>query len=282
MRKRIIFVVAVLLILAGIFIIIKVLASVVSPQGKGALQVNTNIKADVYLNGKLIGTAPFCKCNPNETLASGEYVVRMVPLDKSVQDYTVKTTIEPGVLTAIERTFLPGSLGSSYILTLEKTSIKTPQVYITSVPDGAVITMDGNATGATALLLKDISASEHEIEIQKQGFAKKTIRVRAVPFYKLIVSAFLGTEGEAESPTPTLQPTTSVTPTPTTSVKVKQTPTGFLRVRDDASLGGNEIARVNPGDTLPLIEEKPSWYKIQLPDGKTGWISADYADKTVK
>lgn len=282
MRKRIIFVVAVLLILVGIFLIIKVLASIVSPQGKGALQINTNIKADVYLNGKLIGTAPFCKCNQNETLPVGEHLIKIVPLDKSVQDYTVKTKIEPGVLTAIERTFLPGSLGSSYILTLEKTSLKTPQLYIASIPDEALITIDGNPTGATSLTLKDISASEHEIEIQKQGFAKKTIRVRAVPFYKLNVSVFLGTAGEEETPTPSVSPTTSVTPSPSTSVKIKSTPTGFLRVRDDASLGGVEITRVNPGDTFPLVEEKPSWYKIQLPEGKSGWISSDYAEKIVK
>lgn len=276
------FVVGVLLILAGIFIIIKVLASILSPQGKGALQINTNIKTDVFLNGKNIGVSPLCKCGQTDTLAAGEYLIKLVPTDKEIPEYVVKTRIKPGVLTAVEKTFLPESLGSSYVLTLEKISTKTPQLYISSVPDNAIVSIDGSTNGASPFLVKDISASEHELELQKQGFAKKTIRIRTVPFYKLNVMAVLGTEGEDDSFSPSITPTASPSAALKIMVKIKNTPTGFLRVRNNPSLSGSEIARVKPEETFPFIDEKPSWYQIQLTDGTTGWISSDYAEKVTQ
>lgn len=282
MRKRIVFVIGVLLILAGIFIIIKVLASVISPQGKGALQINTNIKADIFLNGKNIGVSPLCKCGQNDTLPSGEYLIKIVPIDKDVPEYVVKTSIKPGVLTAVEKTFLPESLGSSYVLTLEKTSIKTPQLYISSIPDNAIISVDGLTNGATPLLVKDISASEHELELQKQGFAKKTIRIRTVPFYKLNVMAILGTEGNENYVSPSVVPTASPSAALKLLVKIKNTPTGFLRVRENPSLSGTEITRVKPGETFPFIDEQTSWYQIQLTNGSKGWISSDYSEKVTQ
>jgi uncharacterized protein YgiM (DUF1202 family) len=58
-----------------------------------------------------------------------------------------------------------------------------------------------------------------------------------------------------------------------------QTPTGFLRVRDQASLNGAEIGQVKPGETYALLDEQTGWYQIKLTNGKTGWISSQYAQK---
>lgn len=73
----------------------------------------------------------------------------------------------------------------------------------------------------------------------------------------------------------------SGTPTPSViaeaGVKILDTPTGFLRVR--ASIGGSEIGQVTPGETYPLVEEKSGWFAITFEEGKTGWISSDYAEK---
>jgi uncharacterized protein YgiM (DUF1202 family) len=57
-----------------------------------------------------------------------------------------------------------------------------------------------------------------------------------------------------------------------------QTPTGFLRVRDQASLGGAEIGQVKPGETYTLLDEQSGWYKIKF-NNKEGWISSQYAQK---
>lgn len=62
------------------------------------------------------------------------------------------------------------------------------------------------------------------------------------------------------------------------SAKVKDTPTGWLRVRKDASLNGEEIGRVNTGDTVTVLEEKTGWLKVKTSADLEGWASADYLE----
>ncbi len=105
------------------------------------------------------------------------------------------------------------------------------------------------------------------------------------------------------SPTPTpkltLTPTTKTTPTPTTKsgvtptpvadpahpfVTIKSTPTGFLRVRLDATTSSTEVGRVDPGSKFTILEEKivsgVTWYKIAIDVNTQGWVSGQYAQKT--
>ncbi len=282
MKRRLLLVLSVLLILVGIFILVKVAASTLVPRGRGALQVTSNLKAQVFLDSKPIGNTPLCKCEQNETIKEGEYELRIVPEDKSIQPFTNRIDINVGVLTAVDRTFLPGSFSSTYILTLERTNESDPQLFIASIPEGALISLDSESKGITPLTLKSISPSEHEVEIQKQRFAKKTVRIRAVPSYKLILNIVLGTQtGADETEVPTLTPP-SPTAIPMSSEKViiKNTPTGFLRVREEPSTGAREIGRVNPQETYKLVDENTSWFKIELNGGTQGWVSKTYAEKT--
>lgn len=280
MRKKLTTLIAIILIFIGFFLFFQILGYLL-PRGKGALQVTSSVKAKVLLNGKLIGTTPLCKCDAEETIEEGTYSLQLVPEDSS-PTYTTKVKIGKGVLTAVDRTFLPGSFGSAYTLLLEKLSSASPQLFISSIPDGALVSIDGNDSGVTPLLVKDISASEHEIELQKGGYGKKTIRIKTVPNYKLIVEATLGTKATENETIPGTE--TSPTPTPTpqdqVTVTILSTPTGFLRVRSEANLSSTEIGRVNPGDALPLLSEEAGWFEIKLPDGKTGFISSDFAQKS--
>lgn len=265
----------VVLILTGFFIIFKI-TNFLNPQGKGALQVTSNIQATVYLNNKSIGTTPVCLCNGDQTIASGEYSLRISPFDTSLTDFQTRIKVSPKVLTAVERTFLPGALASSYILTLEKINEANPQLFITSIPDGAVVTIDGNPSNVTPLFLKNIAASEHEVEIQKAGFNKKTIRIRAVANYKLVINTILGTEvkGLEETPSPTPSPTAS----PSAIIKIKDTATGFLRVRETPSISANEVTRVSPGEQFPFLDETEGWYKIKVASSE-GWITSEFSEK---
>ncbi len=285
MKRRVLLVISVLLILAGIFLLVRIAASTITPKGKGGLQVTSNIKSTVFLNNKAIGNTPLCKCE-NETIQSGEYELRIVPDDKTMQPFTNRIKVNPGVLTAVERTFFPGALASSYVLTLEKTKSTNAEVFIASIPDGALVSIDGESRGVTPLSINSISASEHEIEIQKQGFGKKTVRVRAVPSYKLVLNLVLGTDSgtdDTEITVPTQTPAPSTSPTPTgDTVTIKSTPTGFLRVRETASTGAKEIGRVEPEKTYKLLDENTSWYQIELETGIEGWVSKQYAEKTTQ
>ncbi|MCL5970413.1 MAG: SH3 domain-containing protein, partial [Patescibacteria group bacterium] len=63
-------------------------------------------------------------------------------------------------------------------------------------------------------------------------------------------------------------------------ILILDTPTGFLRVRDSASLSGKEIAQVKPGEKYDFLSEQTGWFEIKLNDGKTGFISSQYSQKT--
>lgn len=284
-------VLAVVLILIGLFLLTQVFQTL-NPSGQGALQVTSNIKGTVFLNDENIGETPLCKCEQNNTIPQGEYSLKIVPSDPQYLPFVVKVKVEPGVLTAVERTFLPGSLASAYVLTLEKSNTKDAQLFVGTLPDAAMITVDSTPRGASPFLLESISPSEHEVEIQKEGFAKKTIRVRTVPNYKLVISAYLGTDNgetatnlEKVSPTPT----TSTTPSPTKSddkntaqIEIDETPVGFLRVRSTPSTGGTQIGTVEPGEKYTYTDTQNGWYKITLDDGEEGWVSGTYVTEVTQ
>lgn len=285
MKRKLLFLFSILLVVSGLFLFVGILFSFKNV-GKGALQVTANIKSKVYLNGTYIGDTQLCKCNQNETIKSGEYDLRIEPNDTTYSAFTTRIRINGGVLTAVDRSFLPGSLASAYILTLEKSTVKKPQILITTIPDGAMVTVDSVPSGATPFLTDTLSSSEHEVEIQKQGFRKKTIRIRSVDSHKLIVNALLGTEGQGEDITPPQasdqkpkEETITPTPAQKITVTILSTPNGFLRVREGAGTSYREVTRVNTGDSFDVISEENGWYQIQIDSSTTGWISSQFAKK---
>lgn len=46
-------------------------------------------------------------------------------------------------------------------------------------------------------------------------------------------------------------------------------------VRSAASYSGTQLLWVNPGDELLLLDEADGWYKVQLPDGREGYLPMD-------
>ncbi|GIW69377.1 MAG: hypothetical protein KatS3mg101_0124 [Patescibacteria group bacterium] len=60
--------------------------------------------------------------------------------------------------------------------------------------------------------------------------------------------------------------------------KIKATPTGWLRVRNEPSLNGTEITRVDQGGTYPVLEQQTNWVKIKVSESAEGWVSAEYIE----
>ena len=278
MKRILIGIAAGVIILIGLFLIYKFFILTRS-QEKGALQITSNIKAQILLNGKYIGEAPLCKCNAQDVIPIGEYELKIIPQDKSVSEFNARIKILPNVLTAVDRTFLPGAFASAYIITLEEKSTKDAELFISAIPDGALVSIDSNPSGVTPLTEKTLPPSEHEIEIQKQGFAKKTIRVRTVPGFTLVVNALLGVEsGEEEilAPTEEKSPEEAAEAKPKKIAEISSTPTGFLRVREGAGKNFAEVAQVKPGEKYPVLEELELWVKIQIDTQTSGWVSSDF------
>ncbi len=89
------------------------------------------------------------------------------------------------------------------------------------------------------------------------------------------------------SPTPTRAPSPSSTASQQTrnvrKVEVLDTPTGFLRVREEPSTSSSEVGRAKLGDRFSVLDVRDvggvSWYKIAFTETQDGWISGQYAKK---
>ena len=60
-------------------------------------------------------------------------------------------------------------------------------------------------------------------------------------------------------------------------IEILSTPNGFLNVRSGPGTNFSIVSKVNPGQTLSLIEEKGAWFKIIYESSKEGWISSQFA-----
>lgn len=271
-------------ILAPFVVVVLIFSGVIfflsQNRGKGALQVTSVPAAKVYLNNKLLGQTPLCECDLKDMIAVGDYTVKLVPIQGNFQPFEQSITISPKVLTVVDRTFGPEGLGSGSIISLTPISDKKDaQISTISFPNTTEVFLDNNLEGPTPLLLKNITESDHELKLTKEGYKDKIIRIRTVLGYKLDSLIFLGIDPNAATASATQISSPSATVLSVTKVLILQTPTGFLRVRDKASLGGAEIGQVKPGETYQLLNEQTGWYQIQLTNGKTGWISSQYAQK---
>lgn len=268
--------------------------------GVGALQVTATPDSTVYLNGKQVGNTPLCKCEGTDMLETGEYTLRLVPKDNNLLPYEEKIMINKALLTVVDRKFGSQATSEGSIITLTPLSDKRKiEILVLSLPEGAEVLLDNDPVGVTPLTLTDVTASKHEIKLRKDGYKEKSIPILTTAGYKLQATIYLGIDESVAitpSTTPvatasgTLTPSPKVSgtpaPTPKTTVaaskgklEILETPNGFLRVRESNSTTSEEITRVETGDVLDFVSEEGGWYEVKLPDGKVGWVSAQYAEK---
>ncbi len=154
---------------------------------KGALQVTSMPASDVYLNSELIGRAPFCKCEAGDMIPRGEYVIRLVPTDRSLNFFEEKVVIQKGVLTVVDRIFAPGGRSETSIISLDPLEDKkTSQIRVMSIPSGVEVLFNNRSVGRTPLLLKTVPISEHRLTLRKDGYKEKTTALLTTSGYEVI------------------------------------------------------------------------------------------------
>lgn len=285
MKKIVFIIIPALLIATLVFLIIRYMNNL--RLQKGALQVTSSPESRVYLNNKYIGSTPLSKIDSNDMIQEGNYTIRLVPTDANFSEYQEKITISKGILTVVDRRFKKGALSEGYVISLYPLFDKKKiELEIISFPTDADIELDSNKIGKTPFLYKKPTESDHLLQINKNGYKEKTVRVRTPKGYRLTVIAYLGvlssTGGELSPTVSPSSPFPTATPSATqsaTKVLILDTPTGFLRVRASYSLNSAIITTVSPGNTFPLLGEQGDWFEIKLTDGTTGWVSGQYAKK---
>lgn len=276
MLRKIVLLLTPLLILTILFLLIVLVIN--KDSGKGALQVTSFPESQVFLEGKFVGKTPLCLCELPQLIESKEYNIKLVPTKNGLKSYEQKIIIYSGVLTVVDRTFEEDAAGSSgSLITLSPIDDeKSSELLVTSFPNNAQVILDSNPEGNTPLLLSDITSSDHEIKILKDGYKEKIIKVKAIEGKRLEISMNLGIKMDLNSQE---APRASVSAETKPQVTIIDTPTGFLRVRRESSVGSEQIGTLNPGDKVELVSESNGWYEITLADGQTGWISSAYATK---
>jgi len=267
-------------LLIAILIFFGILFFLDRKSGKGALQVTSVPQSKVYLDGKLLGTTPLCACELEQMLDIGDHTVKLVPLAGNFRPFEEKITINKGTLTVVDRTFADNGESDGSIIGLSSlNSKKDVEILVVSLPDKANVFLDNNPVGATPLLLRNVSESDHDLRVTLTGYKDKSIKIKTASGFKLNSLIFLGVSHDLSnqliaSPSSALVPTVAVS-----KVLILNTPTGFLRVREDSSISSSEIAKAKPGEEYELLLEKEGWFEIKLTDGKKGWISSSYAVK---
>ena len=248
--------------------------------GKGALQVTSIPESNVYLDGKLLGKTPLCKCELQNMLSSGVHEIKLIPTSGDLKPYEERITITKSTLTVVDRTFNNSSSEGSVINLTPLENKNSMELSIISFPDKSGVLLDNNIVGNTPLLLKDITQSDHDLILKKDGYKDKSIKIRTALGYRLNVLISLGINLAVSEASAVSSP--SAVPKPAVAIQkvvILQTPTGDLNVRESGSLDSPKVSKVYPGDSFDLVSEKDNWFEIKLQDGKTGWISAIYAKK---
>lgn len=228
---------------------------------EAGLKVFATPPAEVFVNDTDLGLSPIDKF-----FRSGEAKVK-------IGSYETKVHLSQRVYTVIHRDFADFEASSSGdIVTLEPQIAVPPSFTVVSTsPDSVAISLDGSPVGLTPLPPTNIGPGVHSFVFSSPGFIMRDLQATAVPGYKLTISVKLA----GSFPNPPIQTS------PTQKIQILSTPTGFLRVRSAPSSTAAEIGQILPGNTYPLLLEKPDWYLVGLdiPATSSGWISSQYAKK---
>jgi len=234
---------------------------------KAGVEIITKNTAKVFINGKEAGMTPY----KNLGLVPGDLKVKLV-FEKEVWEKTLK--LERNVTTVVDWSDEPESNG--YVLNLEETGDREMAgLLVNSDPDKALVMVDGEVLGYSPLGLRDIGAGDKQIKISYPGFESKTLFVKSMAGYRLLIEAKLPrtrVEGLV-GPSPTAGVKVTVE-----TVKVKVTETGWLRVRERAGSGSREIGRVYPGEKFEVVRREAGWVGIRMEGGGVGWVASSYVE----
>ncbi len=251
----------------------------------GRLKVVTSPTASVFVDNLAIGKTPF-----EDKYKTGEYILKLIPEGTATDtaSWQGKIKIYKNALTYINR-----ELGSSDITSAGEifttTKMETPpknanfgEIYVETDPQGAIINLDNDEKGVAPLILSDVVKGDHELSVFMPGFFRRTQKINVDPGYKVNAIFKLAIDQSQKRPSTSTKKekeASSSAASEKTTITINDTPTGWLRVREEPTINASESGRVEPGKQFELLEEKDGWYKINYEDDKEGWVSSEYCTR---
>lgn len=267
--------IGIILIVLGIIIVgvALFLLGFLKPESAGLL-VESVPAATVFIDGEQVGRTTY-----EATRKPGEIVIKLIPqsLDEVLVPFETKVTLTSGIKTVIKREFGDSEETSSgEILSFEKIGGDSSGLAIVSLPNAAQISIDGATRGFAPYKTSSITPGEHKIVVSAPGYSERALSIKTVEGFKLTVVVKLAPNGEE-----ILEEEEEIEEPKQVEVEILSTSTGFLRVRSEPSILGEEVGRVEPGEFYPYLDEDEDtgWLKIEYEEGKEGWVSGQYAKK---
>lgn len=244
---------------------------------RSAVEIDSYPVSKVYIDGKEMGLTPY----RNRNLTPGEIEIK---LESNGKEWTRKVKLQNNISTVINWEFGNNdNENGGYVLYLEKTGDKNKAgLLINTTPNKSTIAIDNEIKGMSPLKISNIGQGDKHITLSYPGYKTIDIFAKSLKGYQLIVEATLAEDTVSEDHNEEDEETDNldlITTPAQQTVTIKETETGWLRVRENNSSVSKEVAKVNPGATYPILEEETDWYKIDLGNNVSGWISANYAEK---
>jgi len=243
------------------------------PKASGIL-IETSPASTVYINGEEVGRTPYQSFRKAE-----EITLRLIPdtFGQPLPAFEEKINLVSGTETVVRRYFGVSDVYSEgEVLSFEKLyTADLPAMSVISDPENVQVEIDSVSSGVTPFTSSSIAKGTHIVKFSASGYKDRSINIDLKSGYKLVAFVKLA---KTDEQTPVIEDDKGNLMEK--MVRILKTPTGFLRVREDASTSAKEIAQVKPGDEYPLIEEDNSgfWFKIDTKQGVLGWVTSQYAE----
>lgn len=301
MKRKILYFL-ILIVLTGVGLAFHLYIFGAANKKSGNILIYASPDSTVFVNNIAEGRTPI-----SIELAPGKYKIKLIPnalnpakeekaipWEGTVEVYSKYTTFVRRDLENTENE----SAGETVIMMKSNAELKRDkgEVRVRSIPEGAIISLDGADVGVSPDAFIDVAPGVHDISVYATRYKRRSVQVNVLSGLATLVDFELGVDPDYEKKYPfgvlfeasssaTLPnvPKTTREPTPTASpenVEVLDTPTGFLRVRQEPSLSGKEVAQVKPGEIYPFISSENGWTKIKLTDGNVGWVSSEYVKES--
>lgn len=276
MKNKIIFI----FILTGIFIIFIVIKFFILDQRNlyGAIKITSSPAATVFLNNIAVGKTPL-----EQKQKVGEYIVKLIPEGVATQtaSFTGKFKVYKNSLSYINVELGFSDITTAgeifYVSKMEKPDGDYGELYIETEPQGAIVSLDNDDKGPAPLILEKVLKGEHEISVFLPGFFRRTQKIKVNPGYRINAYFKLAIDENQKSLNLPIEKKDS---TESAKLKkyviIKETPTGWLRVRNEPSLSSSETAKIKQGEKYEFLEEKNGWYKIRFNGNKEGLIEGEF------
>ena len=168
-----------------------------------------------------------------------------------------------------------------YILYLEKTGDKKKAgLMVNTNPEKSTVVVENEVKGLAPIRLSDIGEGDKHLALSFPNHKTVDIFMKSLKEYQLVVEAILAEDEIIIKDDEEIENPDLITIPTTINIKIKETETGWLRVRDASSSASREVTKVKPGEIYPMLEENTDWYKLDLGNSKSGWISSIYGEKS--